>query len=45
LVNREIYSDGHREHWVLPDIAAIPEPLPLVRNMARAPALKNRIDN
>jgi len=27
VVNREIYSDGHREHWVLLDTAAIPEPL------------------
>jgi hypothetical protein len=27
VVNREIYSDGHREHWVLLDTAPIPEPL------------------
>jgi hypothetical protein len=27
LVNREIHSDGHREHWVLLDTAALPEPL------------------
>jgi hypothetical protein len=27
VVNREIYSDGHREHWVLPDTAPIPEPM------------------
>jgi hypothetical protein len=27
VVNREIYSDGHREHWVLLDTALIPEPL------------------
>jgi hypothetical protein len=27
VVNREIYSDGHREHWVLLDTAPIPQPL------------------
>jgi len=27
VVNREIDRDGHREHWVLLDTAAIPEPL------------------
>lgn len=27
VVNREIYSDGHREHWVLLDTAPVPQPL------------------
>ena len=45
VVNREIDRDGHREHWVLLDTAAIPEPLTTREDIGCARALKSDIEN
>ena len=42
VVNREIYSDGHREHWVLLDTAPIPEPLVTREEYGLRPSIEER---
>jgi hypothetical protein len=42
VVNREIDRDGHREHWVLLDTAAIPEPLATREEYALRTSIEER---
>jgi hypothetical protein len=42
VVNREIYSDGRREHWVLLDTAAIADPLATRQEYALRTSIEER---
>ena len=42
VVNREIYGNGHREHWVLLDTAPIAEPLVTRREYALRTSIEER---
>jgi len=42
VVNREIYSDGRREYWVLLDTAAIPDPLATRQEYALRTSIEER---